>query len=127
MVKRRQKITAYHEEPVYYSLTEPELEQLKEKAKIPEKENAFFLVGLFIPALINLLTSHSSADQATSWVFNLNLIIVVITFILALFQIKGWVSKASGYGDLINSLKEKPQIELQVSGNAAKYVKDTQE
>lgn len=115
----------HHEEPDYYSLTESELDQIKEKARIPERENTYLLIGLFIPSLVNFITEFKGVNTEITWVLNLNLIIVIITFLLMLFQLRGWVAKASGYKSFLTKMKAKPKIEMRMSDGAGQYVKSS--
>lgn len=120
-----QKITTHHEDPVFYSIAHAELLQLKDKAKVSEKENCFFLAGLFVPAFINLFSIDLANEKPLSVLAILNLLVVVVTFVLGIFQGKGWWEKRTSYSDFIKTLEGRPKVEMLISGDADNYVKET--
>jgi len=116
MTARRPSITAYHDpDPVYYSLTQPEFDQLCEKAKIPERENTLFLLGLFIPSLFNLCFTWPPETAQIKAPFVINSLIVIISFILVCMQGRLWWSKRGSFGNYILTLKEKPRIKMELT------------
>ena len=127
MAKSRISITSHHDpDPVYYSLTQPEFDQLCDKAKTPERENVFFLIGLLIPGGLNLATGWPSPEQKVPVIFIINVVIVAISFILSLFQGKQWWAKRGGYNKFVKSLRDKPQVKLEIADVATGYVQTEQ-
>lgn len=124
MKANKQTIWAHHDpNPIYYTLTLSELESLKDKARVPQKENAFFLGGLFIPALLNVLGTIFSTNFAINALFVVNLLIMIVTFLLGFFQAREWNAKRKSFKEFVDTLKSKPQIEMQVFSTAESYVR----
>lgn len=120
----KQTILAHHDpNPIYYTLTLAELDSIKDKIRVPQKENAFFLCGLFIPALLNVLGTVFSKTFAINSLFVVNVLILIVTFILGFFQAREWYAKRKSFKEFIDALKSKPQIEMQVSSAVETYVK----
>ncbi len=113
MATSKNKVTVRHNpNPVQIVVTEAEIDQLKDKAKIPAKENTFFLVGLFIPSLVNLINEKPQNLEAINLFVAANLFITIISFILGLIQAREWWSKHGQFDALVTELKEKPEMDF---------------
>ena len=124
-MSKNHTILTHHEDQVYYSIARAEFDQLKEKARTPEKENCLFLLGLFIPSLINFLSTKPDDTKPVPLITIVNIILMIVTFIFFVFQSIRWYSKKSKYDDFINELESRPKVEMQISGDAEEYVKTT--
>jgi len=106
-------ITAYHDpNPIYFSLTESEMEQLCAKSKVPEKENCLFLLGLLIPATINMIVGWPAKSAGISASFVINSLITILSFILVFLQGIRWLPKRGQFDNYISDMKKKPQIQM---------------
>ena len=99
-------------DPNHYLLTEVEFNRLCEVARIPEKENVFFLLGLLIPCAINAYTGTPKAAEPISVSFVLNFIVVAVTFLMVIFQARGWHAKRKTFKDFVSNLMERPEGRL---------------
>jgi hypothetical protein len=126
MATNRPSITAYHDpNPIYYSLTQPEFDQLCEKAKIPEKENTLFLLGIFIPSFVNLCFTWPSVTKPITALFVINSLIVIVSFMLICMQGRLWWSKRGSFGNYVSILREKPQIKMELTDIPEGIVRET--
>lgn len=99
-------------DPNHYLLTEVEFNRLCEVARIPEKENVFFMLGLLIPCAINAYTSLPEADKPASVAFILNFIVVAVTGLMVFFQARGWYAKRKTFQNFVRDLKDRPEGRL---------------
>jgi len=102
-------------DPEHILLTRVEFDRLCEVARIPEKENFFFLCGLLIPCGIAIFSEYPAAGEAPSTKLLLNFIVVVVAGLLAFFQGRGWYSKRRAFKDFVGSLEERPTGRLAFS------------
>jgi hypothetical protein len=113
MARNKPSVSArFDPDPSHYLLTEVEFERLCEVAKIPEKENLLFLLGLLVPCAINAYAAYPKTTDTLSVGFILNFIVVVLAGLLALFQGRAWYSKRRTYGNFVRDLKQKPEGRL---------------
>lgn len=113
MAKAKPSVAArFDPDPSHYLLTEVEFNRLCEVARIPEKENVFFLLGLLIPCAISTYTSIPKAQAAASVGFILNFIIVAVTGLMVLFQARGWYAKRKTFKTFVTELKDRPEGRL---------------
>jgi len=126
MTTNRPSITAYHDpNPIYYSLTQPEFDQLCEKAKIPEREYTLFLLGLLIPSLVNFCFTWPPETKPITVPFVINSLIVIASFILFLMQGRLWWIKRGSFGNYISTLRENPQIKMELTVIPEGIVRET--
>lgn len=116
------KIMTHHEEPVYFSITEVELEHLAENAKMPERENVWFLIGLIIPALLNLITVWTSDYKQLSAFDVVNMIILVFATGTCVLQGRKWYSKRNSFANYMSQIRQRPKVEMIIAGNADQYM-----
>ena len=106
-------ITSYHDpNPVYFSLTEAEMGQLCAKARVPEKENCLLLLGLLIPAGINMIVGWPARSVGISASFAINSIITILSFILLFLQGIRWLPKRGQFDKYLSEMKKKPQVQM---------------
>ena len=101
--------------PEHYVLTAVEFDRLCELARIPEKENAFFLIGLFIPCAIAVSNQSLQEGQVPPVSFFLNFIVAIISILLAIFQARSWYFKRKAFRNFVAQLQEKPQHSFSVA------------
>lgn len=101
--------------PEHYVLTAVEFERLCELARIPEKENTFFLIGLCLPCAIAALNHSLPAGQVPPLSFFLNFTMATISGLLGIFQARSWYFKRKGFQNFVNQVKEKPQHAFNVT------------
>lgn len=116
MAKTKSTVAArFDPDPSHYLLTEVEFNRLCEVARIPEKENVFFLLGLLIPCAINSYTGIPPTGQSLSSAFILNFIVVAVTLLMTFFQARGWYSKRKIFKNFVTTLKDRPEGRLAFS------------
>ena len=112
MVRSTPSVSArFDPDPNHYLLTEVEFDRLCEVARIPEKENSFFLLGILIPCAITAFTSLPKSDPP-SLSFLLNFIVVVVAALTFIFQARGWYSKRKVFREFVKDMKERPEGRL---------------
>ena len=126
MAKSRQSVTFYHDpDPVYYSLTQPEFDQLCDKAKVPERENTLFLLGLLVPSGINAVICWPTDQSSITAGWVLNLLVAIVAGVLFLVQGRIWLSKKGDFTKYIATLKEKPRIKMELTTTPNAYTRST--
>ena len=109
-------------DPNHYLLTEVEFTRLCEVARIPEKENVFFMLGLLIPCAINAYTAIPDGDKPASVSFTLNFIVVAVAGLMVFFQARGWYAKRKTFSNFVSDLKERPEGRLAFAAQPAQMV-----
>lgn len=116
MPPRKQSIVArFDPNPSHYVLAEMEFDKICEVAKIPERENVLFLLGLFIPCLLNLIAHRSTEGEFVSAEFLANLVFAAVAVVVGLIEGKGWYRKRGAYLSLIANIKNRPESDLAYS------------
>ena len=125
MAKPKPTIVArFNPDPSHYVLPEVEFDHLCQIAKVPEKENFLFLLGIFIPCSINTYAKFPAEMPEMTVEFLLNFVVAVITALVALFQGRAWYSKRKAYSNFVKKLKERPEGRLSFSPSEAVFVSD---
>jgi len=123
MAKPKPTVAArFDPDPSHYLLTEVEFNRLCEVARIPEKENVFFLLGLLIPCAISTYTSAPKENELIGVQFVLNFIVVAVTLIMVIFQARGWYAKRKIFGSFVSELKDRPEGRLAFTAPAEPIV-----
>ena len=123
MAKNTPSVAArFDPDPNHYLLTEVEFNRLCEVARIPEKENVFFMLGLLIPCSINAYTSIPAGETSASIGFILNFIVVAVTGLMVIFQARGWYAKRKIFASFVSELKERPEGRLAFAAPAIQMV-----
>jgi hypothetical protein len=127
MAKTRSTIISHHDpNPVYFTLTQSEVDMLKERSRLPEKENTYFLVGLFVPATLNAIARCRATPFQIDPLLIINLLVSVVTLILGILQGKEWFVKRNNYDHFIAELKSKPQVKMQISDDLGRFTIQTE-
>jgi hypothetical protein len=109
MARGKPTISAvFDPDPIHIVLTEIEFDRICETAKIPEKENVFLLVGLFVPCAINAYLTFPIKGGQVSTEFILNSIVAAATLLVGGFQSRAWYAKRSQFSLYVKQLRERP-------------------
>jgi hypothetical protein len=112
----KNRVVAHHEpNPDHFVLTKSDFAQLTDKARIPEKENTLFLVGLLIPSLINIASTWPKENEVVGPIFTLNMLVVIVSLIGVFFQGREWKTKRCQFSALIKTFEERPKIDMEYS------------
>ena len=125
MAKQSPTIAArFNPDPPHYVLTEVEFKHLCEVARIPEKENFLFLIGLIVPCAFAVGGNWPKTGDLPSTFFLLNFIVGVLAGLVAVFQARAWRLKRNSFRSFVDELKQRPENRLAVApATQTPYVK----